>query len=428
MNFLKLSKHLFLSSVFMMSFSCNSNNNLKTIQVNGNLEFTEIQVTSEVSGKIEKLLVDEGDSVKQGKELLLVNSDILKAQLLQAKANLKMSKAKLASLESGARIQEIKQAEAMVKQAQDALWGAKKTVNNSDNIYEDRSQQKQLLDNAETQYETSKKQYEAYIDNVSQVKENFNNANTNYLRMKKLYQENSISKQQYETSETQFKVLKEQLDSSNHSLEQIKKNMNGAKTNYANVKKIYDNRFQQKLQLDNAVTQEKIAESNLKLAQEKLNLIISPAKKEELEALRANVDQALAGVKLSEIQLAKTKVSSPTNGTIISKNFEEGENTVIGSPLFVLADISKVWLKVYVPLTQIGDIKLGQKANVSVDSFKNKTFEGTIKYISPKAEFTPKNVQTKEERVNQVFEVKLFIPNKEGFLKSGMPADAEILL
>ncbi|MFN4151410.1 MAG: HlyD family secretion protein, partial [Candidatus Sericytochromatia bacterium] len=167
MNFLKLSKRLFLSSIFAISLSCSSKSNLKTIQVNGNLEFTEIQVTSEVSGKIEKLLVEEGDSVKQGSELLLVNSDILKAQLLQAKANLKMSKAKLASLESGARIQEVKQAETMVKQAQDALFGAKKTVSNSDNIYEDRSQQKQLLDNAETQYETSKKQYEAYIDNVS---------------------------------------------------------------------------------------------------------------------------------------------------------------------------------------------------------------------------------------------------------------------
>ena len=161
---------------------------------------------------------------------------------------------------------------------------------------------------------------------------------------------------------------------------------------------------------------------------EKLNLIISPAKKEELDTLRATVEQADAGVKLSEIQLSKSTINSPINGNVIIKNFEQGENVVAGSPLFVIADISKVYLKVYIPVTQIGNIKVGQKATVKVDSFPDKSFEGTIKFISPKAEFTPKNVQTKEERVNQVFEVKIFIPNKEGLLKSGMPADANIML
>lgn len=427
MKLLKTIKNIFIISTFIFNVSCKNENNSNVIQANGNLEFTEIQINSEVSGKIEKLFVDEGDIVKKDQIILKINSDILKAQLLQSKANLKINKARLASLEAGAKIQEIKQAEALVKQAQDSLSGAKKNVDNTNEIFQDRTQQQQLLDNAETQYESSKKQFESYTSNLSQVKENLENATKNYFRMKNLYKDSSISKQQFELSETQFKVLKEQYDSSLHSLEQIKKNMEGSKTNYLNVKKIYENRLQQKLQLDNSITQEKIAESNLKLAQEKLNLIISPAKKEELDTLRATVEQAQAGVKLSEIQLSKSTIISPINGNVILKSFEEGETVVAGSPLIVLADISKVFLKVYIPVSQIGNVKIGQKAIVTVDSFEDKTFEGTIKYISPKAEFTPKNVQTKEERVNQVFEVKISISNKNGLLKSGMPADANIL-
>jgi HlyD family secretion protein len=91
-----------------------------------------------------------------------------------------------------------------------------------------------------------------------------------------------------------------------------------------------------------------------------------------------------------------------------------------------VADLSEVRLKVFVPETQIGLVKLGQKVQVTVDSYPGQIFEGEVSYISPRAEFTPKNVQTKEERVNTVFAVKVSIPNPEMHLKPGMPADAVI--
>ncbi|MEK7377230.1 MAG: efflux RND transporter periplasmic adaptor subunit [Candidatus Margulisiibacteriota bacterium] len=109
------------------------------------------------------------------------------------------------------------------------------------------------------------------------------------------------------------------------------------------------------------------------------------------------------------------------------KAVEEGELVAIGSTIMTVADLRSLELKVYIPERRIGKINLGQATNITVDSFPGQNFEGKVKYISNKAEFTPKNIQTKEERVNQVFEVKIKIPNPDMKLKPGMPADAEIL-
>lgn len=123
---------------------------------------------------------------------------------------------------------------------------------------------------------------------------------------------------------------------------------------------------------------------------------------------------------------ASVSLKSPIAGTIMSRPFEVGEIVTAGATLFTVADLSKVTLVVYVPEDQLGKIKIGKSADVSVDSFPNKTFKGTIKKISDQAEFTPANVQTKEQRVNLVFATTITIDNADKELKPGMPADASI--
>jgi HlyD family secretion protein len=119
-------------------------------------------------------------------------------------------------------------------------------------------------------------------------------------------------------------------------------------------------------------------------------------------------------------------VRAPTDGVIKTKIAELGETMAAGSPIVVLLDTSQAWLRVYVPENRYGLIRIGQKAEVTVDSFPGRAFQGSVVEIASEPEFTPKNVQTQEERVKLVYGVKILLDNAEGRLKPGMPADAVI--
>jgi HlyD family secretion protein len=117
------------------------------------------------------------------------------------------------------------------------------------------------------------------------------------------------------------------------------------------------------------------------------------------------------------------KVIAPWEGLILKKHVEEGELVSANTPIFTIGDMGTAKVKIYVPLTDLAAIKYGQEAEVSIDGLENKKFAGHITYISGEAEFTPKNVQTKDERIKEVFEVEVTVPNPEYILKPGIPAD-----
>jgi HlyD family secretion protein len=121
-------------------------------------------------------------------------------------------------------------------------------------------------------------------------------------------------------------------------------------------------------------------------------------------------------------------VIAPIDGFITQKYVELGENVVPSASLFKISDLKTVKLIIYVTEEELGKVKLGEKADITVDSFKDKVFSGEVIFISSEAEFTPKNIQTPEERTKLVYAVKIQIPNSQFELKSGMPADAKITL
>lgn len=404
--------------------------NIKTnkIEANGTLEATEIQISSEVAGRIEKVSFEEGDKIKINQLLAIVNDDIYKTQVLQAKANFFANQSKYQSLKVGARKEEVDQAALLKEQSEKLLLGSNKTYYDSKEIYENRSIYKQQLDTADTQYKTSKSQYETAKANLEQLKSSFKVTKSNLARTKDLYNKQSISTQQLDTVQNQFDIVSAQLKMAEQNLNQSKTLMDGAERNFKNVQNIYENRAQQKLQLHSAEVQKEVAESNLEISKKKLDLIKAQAKKEDLESLKSVTLQADAGVKLAQIQLDKTKVKSNVEGIVITKSVEKGEVVNQGSLIATIADLSKIWLRVYVPEYQVNLLKIGQSVNIKTDSSPNKIFTGKIIQISSKAEFTPRNVQTKEERVNQVFGVKIAIANNNLELKAGVPADVEISL
>ncbi len=152
------------------------------------------------------------------------------------------------------------------------------------------------------------------------------------------------------------------------------------------------------------------------------------AGREQLRSLEFSRQQAAAQKNYIQAQVDNARIFAPMAGRIIKKTAEAGETVFPGSPILTLADLSQVTLKIYLKETEVGRVQLGQPARVRVDAYPDTAFDGRVSFISPMAEFTPKNIQTKDERVKLVFGVKITIPNREESLKPGQPADGEILI
>jgi len=163
-------------------------------------------------------------------------------------------------------------------------------------------------------------------------------------------------------------------------------------------------------------------------ASEYLAMVKEGPRKETIEAARYEVARARAALAVSQARIQDTILYAPVSGMILRKNAEAGEVLPAGSPVFTIGDLTRPWIKVYVKEDKMGRVKLGQRAEITVDSRPGKTYEGTVTFISSEAEFTPRNVQTKEERIKLVFAVKVSAKNTNGELVPGMPADVSIVL
>jgi len=140
----------------------------------------------------------------------------------------------------------------------------------------------------------------------------------------------------------------------------------------------------------------------------------------------ANVKNARAQLELANTKLGWADLASPLNGYILVKSAEDGEVVQAGAPVFTAVDLNNVWVTAYINETDVGKVKLNQKAVVKIDSFPTKSYKGWVSFISQQAEFTPKYIQTQQERVKLVYRIKIKVDNSSLELKPGMPADAYI--
>jgi HlyD family secretion protein len=143
----------------------------------------------------------------------------------------------------------------------------------------------------------------------------------------------------------------------------------------------------------------------------------------KMDQAQTAVDQAQAQLDLVDTQIKKLVIYAPLAGNILSREVEPGEIIQAGAPVFTLAQLDNLTITVYVPEDRYGQIKLGDQASVTLDSFPGKTFVGNVTFIADQAEFTPRNVQTAEGRRTTVFSIELAVDNPKGELKPGMPAD-----
>jgi HlyD family secretion protein len=151
-------------------------------------------------------------------------------------------------------------------------------------------------------------------------------------------------------------------------------------------------------------------------------------REQEILARRAEIDRAKAQIALIDTQLEDTIAYAPSGGVVLVKAADPGEVLAPGTTVLTIGDLEKPWLRAYVNERDLGRVKLGSKARVATDSYPGRTYNGTVTFVASEAEFTPKQIQTTEERVKLVYRVKISLDNPKHELKANMPADGEILL
>ncbi|MGM0693417.1 MAG: HlyD family secretion protein [Pseudomonadota bacterium] len=177
---------------------------------------------------------------------------------------------------------------------------------------------------------------------------------------------------------------------------------------------------------DRDVTDAEAAAARLESAREHLTMLQAGYRPERVEAARGRLNQAEARRTNAQTFLDDTVIYSPIKGVVTRTHAEVGENLAAGRAVATLTELGAPWVRVYISEVDIGRIRLGAKAQARVDSYPERDFPGTVTFVASEAEFTPKNVQTQEERVKLVFAVDVSLDNPEGALKPGMPADVYI--
>ncbi len=175
---------------------------------------------------------------------------------------------------------------------------------------------------------------------------------------------------------------------------------------------------------DDARTRRDVAAGRLAAAEERLRKLRAGSRGEEKDAARARLDAAEARIAQLGQQVADAVILSPLEGVLTEKLAESGELLSMGSPLAVVADLEDAWLTVYVTEPDLGRIRIGQEAEVVTDDGQRR--KGRVTFVASKAEFTPKNVQTRDERVRLVYRIKIGLDNRDGLFKPGMPAEARL--
>ena len=219
---------------------------------------------------------------------------------------------------------------------------------------------------------------------------------------------------------------KEDIIQAEEVFNQATSNYNSAKTDYERMENLIKSNSVTQKQYDDAESRFDIAKAQLKGAQENFTKIKNIARPEEIAQAKANYEKNSASVDAIKKSIRDCFVVSPINGFVVKKFIELGETVSMMSSLEKVSDLSKIEVRIYVSETELGRVKLGQKAELKIDSIKDKSFVGKVTFISPEAEFTPKNIQTKDERTKLVFDVKVEIPNPNYELKVGLPADVKI--
>ncbi len=326
----------------------------------GTVEARNIRVGSEVGGRIDKVLVREGDPVAPGQILITFDDKELQAALEQSRANAEKAA-------RGFRPEEIAEARASAAQAR-----ADYELRKNGYRREDIDVAKADLDRA----------------NADEVR-----THLDFDRYEALAKKDLVSKQQRDTAEANWKVALAQQQNAQHKLAELQR----------------------------GYRPEEIASAEARYHQTQATL-----EKLERGNRREDIELAKAAYAYDQARYRERQVTAPAAAVVEVLDVRPGDLIAPNTPVATLLERDQIYVRIYIPETEIGRVHLGQKAEVRVDSFPNQVFDGSVEQINQQAEFLPRNVQTREERVHQVFGVKIRINDPSGHVLAGMAADVKL--
>ncbi|MGQ9600176.1 MAG: HlyD family secretion protein [Anaerolineae bacterium] len=374
----------------------------------GTIEGDEVAIVSEFGGQVIRLYVQEGDEVVEGQVLVELDPSLLLAQKAQAEAAVAAAQANLREVQSGAHPGQILAARAALAQAQAERDAAKLAWEDAMALLNDPQEIEAQIVQAQAAVELAAVQIEQ-----AQARLKAAEVDRDKYRAQGTMEEKWL-----------YRIYQYQVQAAQVEVEAARANKEGAEKTLKALQTLRHNPLALISQVHLAEGRYQVAEAGLAVAQAKLTELETGPTAEAIAVAQAQVDQAQALVDELNVQIAKLTLRSPISGVVTSRSIRTGETAMAGTPLLTVANLDEVQLTVYVPENELGRVYLGQQVQVQVDSFPDRVFIGTVAYISQQAEFTPKNVQTEEGRVNMVFAVRIHLPNLEHQLKLGMPADA----
>ncbi len=331
-----------------------------SLRGSGTVEARNIRVGSKVGGRIDKVLVREGDGVQPGQVLVTFDDRELQAALEQSRANAMKA-------QRGYRPEEIAEARAAAQQAK-ADYELRKNGYRKEDI-------------------------EAAHDDLERAKADEIRTRLDFERYNALAKKDLVSKQQRDTAEANWKMALAQKEMAQHKSDEMQR----------------------------GYRPEEIASAEARYLQAQANL-----EKMEHGNRREDIEQANAAYAYDQARFREREVVAPSAAIVEVLDVRPGDLIAPNTPVATLLEKDQTYVRIYIPETEFGRIKLGQKAEVRVDSFPKTVFDGEVEQINQQAEFLPRNVQTREERVHQVFGVKIRINDPAGHVLPGMAADVRL--
>ena len=339
----------------------------------GTIETREIRVGSKTGGRVQAVLAVEGQQVKPGDPLVRFDVADLEAQREQADARIAQQRARLERLERGARPEEKAQAHAATENAR-ATLDAIRTWPRPEEVEQARAA-------------------------LAAAEADVNNAEVAFQRTTRLRETGDLSQQELDATRFRLENVRARRDAEKKRLDLL---LNGSRKEDVRA-----------------------AEEKYRQAQEAERLVLAGPRAEEIADARAQLAEAQARLEQIKVSLAEGQVLAPANASVEVLTIRPGDLLTPNQPVARLLESDQIFVRIYVPEPQLGNIRVGQRAKLKVDTF-NESFDGVIEQINTQGEFTPRNVQSRDERSHLVFGVKVRINNRDGKLRAGMAADVTL--
>ena len=348
--------------------------NRDSFMISGVIEADDIHVGSRVGGRVLKVVAREGETVKAGEPMVLLEPDELNASLAEAEANLRQMEAKYALLNAGYRTEEIEQAEAAAKQAQAELHHLISAP------------RRQELDQAAADWAAAKISAE-------------NSDKTSEL-MKDLSKRHFSAKREAEDAAAKAAEAEQKMKTLRQRYDQLL-----AGTRPEEIERV----------------KQRVAETGARLRQ-----LRAGYRKEEIAQAKSALEAARAKVRLRRAELDETVIKAPADALVETLDLESGDLVAAGKPIATLLRTGSLWIRAYLPEARLRFVQAGDKVSIRVDSFPDRSFSGVVRRIQRQGEVGPAKAQSPEERVAQVFPTEIVIDDPDHLLRPGMSADIAI--